>query len=215
MTQPETRTLIDGPAGALEVAVRRAPAAKKLFGRDYCAVICHPHPLYGGALDNKVVTTLARVYGELGVSAVCFNFRGVGQSAGGHDDGRGEVDDLLSVAGWAGQQFPDADLLLAGYSFGAAIAARGCGELSPAHLTLVAPPIGRYGLAADGDFPCPVCVVMGGQDELVDSRAVVTWAQKLEPPAMVLCLPDANHFFHGQLVALCTELRAALLASLR
>ncbi|MGK2913352.1 MAG: alpha/beta hydrolase [Porticoccaceae bacterium] len=206
--------LVDGRAGVLEVILRHGQATGELQGRDYCGLICHPHPLYGGSMDNKVVTTLARTYTELGIPAVCFNFRGVGRSAGGHDDGVGEVEDLRSVAQWAQRQFPNARFLLAGYSFGAAIAVRGCSHLSPAHMTLVAPPVGRFGLVEAERFPCPVFVLFGGQDELVDADAVIAWAAALERPAQIQCLSGASHFFHGELVALRAELRATLLANL-
>lgn len=213
MATTEIETLVDGAVGAIEVAVRSPLGTAALAERGACAVICHPHPLYGGNMHNKVVTTLARTYTELGIRAVRFNFRGVGQSAGSHDQGCGEVDDLVSVCSWVQGQFPDAKLLLAGYSFGAAIAASGCSRPLPAHLTLIAPPIGRFGLTAQAVLPCPACVVVGGRDELVDADEVSRWARGLNPPAAVVSLPQASHFFHSELAALRMAVHTELLAS--
>ncbi len=208
--------LIDGPAGKLEVAAHPAGEEGVFQGDGYCALICHPHPLHGGTMDNKVVTTLARVYSELGIAAVRFNFRGVGASEGEHDDGAGEVDDLLAVAAWAGSHFGTRRPLLAGFSFGSSVAGNGALRLdNVAHLTMVAPPVGRYRFAETRTFPCPLCVVMGDRDELVDPGEVYAWADTLEPPPARLVLPEAGHFFHGQLVALRERLAAAVAEQLR
>jgi len=213
MATTEIETFVDGTVGAIQVAVRSPLGAAALVGREACAVICHPHPLYGGNMHNKVVTTLARTYIELGIAAVRFNFRGVGQSAGSHDEGCGEVDDLISVCSWVQGQFPGAELLLAGYSFGAAIVASGCSRVSPVHLTLIAPPIGRFGLTAKTVLPWPALVVVGGQDELVDADEVSRWARGLNSPAALVSLPLAGHFFHGELTPLRMAVHAELLAS--
>ncbi len=207
-----SRKLIQGPVGTLELRLDE-PRAGQDVAR-YCAVLCHPHPLYGGTMENKVVATLARTYRDLGIPAVRFNFRGVGASAGEHDAGRGEVDDLLSVANWATAHYGTDRLLVAGFSFGAAVAAAGADKLPLHHLTVVAPPVDRYGMNATNAFRCPVCVLVGEQDEVVDAAAVRRWATQLSPPATVLSFPEASHFFHGELVNLRdqvrTELRAAL-----
>ncbi len=207
-----SRELIPGPAGALELLLDEPRAAQG--ASRFCAVICHPHPLYGGTMENKVVATLARTYRDLGIPAVRFNFRGVGASAGEHDAGRGEVDDLLSVANWAVQHYGADRLLVAGFSFGAAVAAAGAGKLALHHLILVAPPADRYGMEAIHSFPCPVSVLVAERDDVVDAAAIRRWATQLSPPATVLSFPEASHFFHGELVNLrqrvCTELCNAL-----
>ncbi len=206
-------TVVPGPAGAIEVrwdVPEGAPAAPQTL----VAVIAHPHPLYGGAMDNKVVTTLARLYRRLGAIAVRFNFRGVGGSAGVHDEGRGEVEDLLAVARWAQDRWPGAGLLLAGYSFGSAIAAAASESIAARHLALVAPPVERYPYATRGDFACPTTIVLGGADELVDADAVVAWAAARAAVGRVILLPEASHFFHGELVALERELAPAVAAAL-
>lgn len=212
MSDREAPEIIAGPSGAIEV-VRQA-ALETAQQRELVAVIAHPHPLYGGTMDNKVVTTLARMYRRLGAVAVRFNFRGVGGSAGDHDEGRGEVEDLLAVARWAQGRQPGAGLLLAGYSFGSAVAA-GASELLPArHLALVAPPVDRYVYAPGGDFACPTAIVLGGADELVDAEAVTAWAAQRPAVGALIVLPEATHFFHGQLVALERELAPAVLRAL-
>ena len=110
--------MIPGAAGPIEIAsdVPESPVA--------VAVVAHPHPLYGGTMDNKVVTTLERAFRGLGAASFRFNFRGVGQTAGTHDEGRGETDDMLRVIGHAREQVPGAPLWIAGFSFGGAVAAR-------------------------------------------------------------------------------------------
>lgn len=208
--------LIDGPAGKLEVATHPPGEEGVFYGDGYCALICHPHPLHGGTMDNKVVTTLARVYAELGVPAVRFNCRGVGASEGEHDEGAGEVDDLLAVAAWADTHVGAKRPLLAGFSFGSSVAGNGALRLdNVAHLTLVAPPVGRYGFADTHTFPCPLCVVMGDRDELVDPGEVYAWADTLEPLPARLVMPEAGHFFHGQLVSLRERLTALVTEQLR
>ncbi len=207
-----SKQLLAGPAGALELMLDEPPAAQG--ANKFCAVICHPHPLYGGTMENKVVATLARTYRDLGIPAVRFNFRGVGASAGKHDAGRGEVDDLLSVANWAVQHYGADRLLVAGFSFGAVVAAAGADKLPLHHLILVAPPADRYGMDATNSFPCPVCVLVAEQDEVVDAAAVRRWATQLSPPATLLSFPEASHFFHGELVNLRQRVRTELCTAL-
>ncbi|MCK9467920.1 MAG: hypothetical protein M0Q49_00775 [Porticoccaceae bacterium] len=201
--------LVDGPAGVLEA---RHHAAATETVAPWVAVVCHPHPLHGGTMDNKVVTTLTRAYGALDIPSVRFNFRGVGASEGVHADGVGEVEDLAAVADWARQRYPAARLLLAGFSFGSGVAGNGALSLEDVdHLTLVAPPVGRYGFTRLTSFPCPWTLVMGEQDELVDPAGVFAWAERQSPSPRVLRLPEAGHFFHGHLV----QLREGLVEILR
>lgn len=210
MAEREQIASIPGPAAAIEVC-RRPPAQA---GGDWVAVIAHPHPLYGGSMDNKVVTTLARMYNRLGATAVRFNFRGVGGSGGAHDQGRGEVEDLLVVARWALDCQPGAQLLLAGYSFGSAVAAAAAERVPARHLALIAPPVDRYPYAPRGDFPCATAMVLGGADELVDAEAATSWAADRAAVGALILLPGASHFFHGQLVTLEQELAPAVAAAL-
>jgi len=201
---------IAGPAGALEAVVTASrPGPLSTFKG--LAVVCHPHPVHGGTMNNKVVTTLVRSYRDLGIPCIRFNFRGTGKSAGTFDHARGEVDDALAVIAWALGLSPESDVCLAGFSFGSAVAAKAsyqCRNLK--HLTLVAPPVERYDYDLDGTFPAPLCVVQGGQDELVDVKGVYRWLETIQSPHQLIRFDQASHFFHGALVDFKRELSAAI-----
>jgi len=202
----ELAVQVPGPAGELAAIVTRASAGGVLLGKGYVAVVCHPHPQHGGTMNNKVVTTLVRSYRDLGVPVVRFNFRGVGGSEGVYDEARGEVDDALAIVEWVSSVCSGSNLLLAGFSFGSAVAAAASFRLSGvlgislAHLTLVAPPVERYSYDQDGRFPCSVCVIQGGKDELVDVPGVYRWVDGLESEVSLIRFDEASHFFHGALV---------------
>jgi len=187
---------LDGGAGAIEALLER-PA--EVAAPRAVAVCCHPHPLFGGALTNKVIHTVARAFVAAGVPALRFNFRGVGASAGLHDEGRGETADLIAVAGWLRQRHPDAALWLAGFSFGAWVSLRAARTLSPARLVSVAPPVGRWDFSGILRPECPWLLVQGDADELLDAAVVTDWAHALSPDVQVALLPGASHFFHGRL----------------
>ena len=187
---------LDGGAGAIE-ALLEVPA--EVTAPRAVAVCCHPHPLYGGALTNKVIHTVARAFVAAGVPALRFNFRGVGASAGLHDEGHGETADLIAVAGWLRQRHPGSALWLAGFSFGAWVSLRAAGTLSPARLVSVAPPVGRWDFSDIRRPACPWLLVQGDADELLDAAVVTDWAHALSPDVQVALLPGASHFFHGRL----------------
>lgn len=165
-------------------------------------------------MDNKVVTTLARVYGDLGVPVARFNFRGVGGSEGVHDNGRGEVGDLLAVTAWLQSRVNAGKVLLAGFSFGCGVVSNGCGQLPSLHCVFVAPPVGRYNFSPAAAYPCPLCVVVGGRDELVDGGQVYAWAQTLNPAPHIVAIAEAGHFFHGHLIELRQRLVEQIAAQL-
>jgi alpha/beta superfamily hydrolase len=200
----QERLTLDGPAGALQ-AVLEEPAG--LATPAACMVVCHPHPLHGGTMDNKVVTTLARCAHELGAPTLRFNYRGVGASAGSWDEGRGETDDALAVVAAARQRWPQADLWLAGFSFGGVIALRashalGAGQVRK--LVSIAPALGRN-FAAPADVPVPGCpwlIVQGEADDVVDPAVVKDWAARIAPAPRLVLLPGVGHFFHGHLATL-------------
>lgn len=204
---PQSQALqIAGPAGTLE-ALLEVPANARA---DCFGVICHPHPLGGGTMTNKVVHTLARAMQKQGVATLRFNFRGVGDSAGVFDDGRGERDDALAVINVGRQRFPHADLWLAGFSFGSFVALQAAALANPTALITVAPPVGRWDFSAVPYPGCPWLIVQGDTDELVDAPAVKDWADRaVVPPAFVL-LPGVGHFFHGSLHRLDEEAVAFL-----
>jgi len=207
LEQKELALSLSGPDGLLEAYWHRADGANN----KRVVVICHPHPLHGGTMDNKVVTTLMRTYRDLGVHVVRFNFRGVGQSQGVFDNAQGERDDLRAVIRWLLGQLPDAHLCLAGFSFGSSIAAQVSYELdSLLQLTLVAPPIERYPYDRDGQFEASVCVIQGDKDERVHAEGVYQWAAQLKGEVCVLRYPDAGHFFHGYLTQMKSDLSRVL-----
>lgn len=200
------RKLIAGPAGDIECLVEEVSGSD----RSICALVCHPHPLFGGSMDNKVVHTVSRALHRLGINTVRFNFRGVGKSQGEHDEGRGETDDALAVIDWMLGRWPASALWLAGFSFGAWIALRAAGARDCAQLITVAPPVQRFAIKEEPEPDCPWLIVQGDADELVDSAAVIDWVNQLPPGPELVVLPEVDHFFHGAL----TELRETLIGNL-
>jgi uncharacterized protein len=192
MNSATLRGTVAGPAGALVTAVD-APAGRPRG----VAVVCHPHPQHGGTMDNKVVQTLARAFVQLGHTSVRFNFRGIGGSAGGWDEGRGEIDDALAVI--AAHRVAGLPLLLAGFSFGGYVASQAATRLAePAtRLALVGPAVVNFNVAP---VPSDTLVVHGELDDVVPLPAVFDWARPQQLPVTVL--PGAGHFFHGQLPVL-------------
>jgi len=187
---------IDGPVGPLEALIE-TPQDR---ARNAVAVLCHPHPLYGGALTNKVVHTVARAFQDLGAETVRFNFRGVGKSAGTHDGGPGELEDALAVVAFARARNPGCTLWLAGFSFGGMIAFQ-CAQREPAGwLVTVAPALRNFPSAGASSRPqCPWLIVQGDADELVDARDSANWAASFEPPPVLRLFSGGEHFFHGRL----------------
>src|SRR5215472_7428595 len=181
------RLAIEGPAGALQALVEtpvteqgEAPTVPAF------AVVCHPHPLFGGTMDNKVVYTVARAFEQLGAPAIRFNFRGVAASAGTYDQGRGEGDDALAIIAWGRRRWPDAPLWLAGFSFGGAVALRIAELARPERMVLVAPGITRlegadFEAARAAEPTCPWLIVQGDADEVVPPQAVLDWVAKRQP----------------------------------
>ena len=184
-----------GPAGRIECAID-SPAAPARG----TAVVCHPHPQQGGTMDNKVVQTLARAFVQLGWRSVRFNFRGVGASEGGWDDGVGEVDDALAVidAFRAPAGAPALPFMLAGFSFGGFVAAAAASRLpdgaKPQRLVLVGTKTQKQQVPK---VPADTLVIHGETDDVVPVSAALDWARPQSLP--VLVFPGVGHFFHGQL----------------
>ncbi len=182
---------IMGAAGNLEGITHlpdRAPRA--------IAVVAHPLPTMGGTMENKVVTTLAKTFAELGFVALRFNFRGVDGSEGTFDEGNGEVEDVLSVVRYAQQEYGNLPLILAGFSFGGYVQARSAQQLHshPHKLVLIAPAVGRFPMPP---VPHDTLLIHGELDEVVPLADVLQWARPLHLPVVVL--PETEHFFHGRL----------------
>ena len=180
---------IPGPAGTLEVVVHIPDVAPHAI-----AVIAHPLPTMGGTMENKIVTTLAKTFAELGFAALRFNFRGVGASSGEFDDGNGEVEDALTVTRYALKEYGDLPLILSGFSFGGYVQARAAQQLPPHQLVLIAPAVTRYPMPP---VPHNTLLVHGELDEVVSLADVMQWARPQRLPIVVL--PGAVHFFHGRL----------------
>lgn len=205
MKSDTQRATIAGPAGALECATD-VPAGLPRG----TVVLCHPHPQFGGTLDNKVVQTLARAFVQLGYRAVRFNFRGVGGSAGAWDEGRGEIDDALAVIAAQRAAAPGLPLALAGFSFGGYVAAQAAARLADGQpdiqpdrqpverLVLVGPATSRFEMPAR--VAPDTLVIHGEADDVVPLAATLAWARPQVLP--VLVLPGVGHFFHGQLTLL-------------
>lgn len=195
--------MLAGPAGVIEAYVE---LPKPEDDRRGVAVIGHPHPPDGGTMSNKVVTTIARALAELGIASLRFNFRGVGQSEGEYDEGRGETLDYLAVAQWLQAQRPQDALWLTGFSFGAWVALRASRQLPVQQMVCIAPPVGFRDFTGMPPPPCPWMVVQGEADDVVDPQKVFDWAAAAENPPTLVRMADAGHFFHGRLV----DLRGAI-----
>jgi len=194
MNRQTARLQLAGAAGRVQ-ALRDEPSGPALG----VAVIAHPHPLFGGTMDNKVVQTLARAFVQAGWSAVRFNFRGVGESEGEHDEGRGEAEDLLAVIA---QVAPQGPVALAGFSFGAFVTAQAVNriwaERPPERIVLVGTAAARFEVPAlPAESHERSLVVHGEQDETVPLAAALDWARPQSLPVTVV--PGVEHFFHGKL----------------
>ncbi len=190
---------LQGAAGAIE-AVVEWPAGE--LKRDVVGVVCHPHPLHGGTMANKVVTSAAQALRELGCATLRFNFRGVGGSAGEHDDGIGEGADLVAICDWVRATRPTARLVLAGFSFGAYVSMMRAADLRPDLLISLAPAVGFRDFSGFREPGCPWLVIQPEADEVVDPAAVHAWMADRHPPPTLLRFDGASHFFHGRLLAL-------------
>lgn len=201
--------LISGPVGNLEVALHYPSSNLSALSSDalclksekLIGIVCHPHPLYGGTMNNKVVTTVVKTLTEMGIPTIRFNFRGVGQSAGHYGEEIGEVDDLKAVVQWGLEKYPDSKLILAGFSFGAHVSARVANRHDVLALINIAPPVNHFDFSHIHRPSCPWLVVHGESDELVPLAEVETFAHSITGLQFEK-IPSASHFFHGKLVAL-------------
>ncbi len=190
---------IAGPAGTIE-AVLDIPAAAP----QGVALVCHPHPLQGGTLDNKVAQTLARTFAKLGYAAARFNFRGVGQSAGTFAEGIGETDDALAVLAHVRNRFGEAlPIALAGFSFGSYVQTRVAFRVHAEGLVLVGPAVNRFSIE---HVQGGTVVVHGEEDDVVPLADVFAWARPQQLPVVVF--PGCGHFFHGRLPQLASVVTA-------
>jgi alpha/beta superfamily hydrolase len=207
----QTELSLAGPAGTIEVLV---DVPEPQHARAGTAIICHPHPLHGGSLHNKVVVMVERSLRELGLHTVRFNFRGVGASQGEYDEGRGETLDLLAVAEWAQAARPHDALWLAGFSFGSYVALLAARHLPVKQMISIAPPVGRWDFSAAIAPPCPWLVVQGEDDDVVDPQAVYAWIDAMPDKPSLVRMPETGHFFHRRLMDLRGAVKNGVRANL-
>ena len=185
---------IDGAAGSLECALDLPDGAPRGI-----ALVAHPHPLYGGTMDNKVAQTLARAFVALGYASARMNFRGVGKSGGVHDEGRGETDDMALLLAYMRQQYPGLPVALGGFSFGTFVQSqlqqRLIAQGAPAErLVLVGSAAGKWAMP---NVPSDTILIHGELDDTIPLSAVLDWARPQDLPVIVI--PGADHFFHRKL----------------
>jgi alpha/beta superfamily hydrolase len=190
--------VIDGPMGRIEIGL----SVPEKANYDYFAIIGHPHPLQEGTMNNKVVTTTAKAIYALNIPVLRFNFRGVGQSDGAFDHGIGESADMLYLIKSWQTLFPNAKLLLSGFSFGSYVATLAAQQSDCQLLVLIAPPVGRFGFETKQIIRHPDVILMGTDDEVVEPKAVEDFALSFQPPVPIEWFEDTSHFFHGKLIAL-------------
>lgn len=202
--------IVQSEAGQLELAISRESDATSPKA---VAIICHPHPLMGGTMNNKIVTTLAKLFQQKNRATVRFQFRGVGQSTGIFDQGIGETRDLLRIVDYAKEIFsPDIKIYLAGFSFGALVAWRSAYLISCEQLILVAPPVINFPMENTHPLPCPFIVLQGESDDIVSAQDVLHWCHtQARPPQNILTFKDTGHFFHGKLMELQERLSPLLI----
>ncbi|MDH5601496.1 MAG: alpha/beta hydrolase [Gammaproteobacteria bacterium] len=202
--QNTATTFMQGLAGDIETVIT---LPQPLTASSPVVVISHPHPLYGGTMTNKVVHILHKTFSELGAITVRFNFRGVGESAGEYNEGRGEAEDLQAIVEQLRKWRPLAAVWLAGFSFGAYVTARAQAKVKAEKVLLVAPPVLMYDFDVIAEIKVPWFVIQGGQDEVIDALAVKNWVSERPNPPQLIWMEEASHFFHGKLI----DIKQALL----
>ncbi|MCS5710741.1 alpha/beta family hydrolase [Candidatus Berkiella aquae] len=194
----EAHFLIDGPAGQLEVLTTLPETQPMGVG-----VICHPHPLHQGTMNNKVVHTLSKAFAKKDLATVRFNYRGVGQSEGTFGNSIGEVADLMAVLQWVDKVLDKPTLWLAGFSFGAYIAAMGATQHACQQLYSIAPAVNHQPYDELPAITCPWVIIQGEQDEVISPQVVYDWyAHHAQPNMQLFKMPETSHFFHGHLITL-------------
>lgn len=206
-TAGEHPFVFSGLAGQLE-AILTVPSQ---VNEQYVALLGHPHSLQGGTMNNKVVTTTARAFKELGIPSLRFNFRGVGQSEGNYDDGVGESEDMLSLVRLWQQERPDTRFLFAGFSFGSYVVYRTAALCEHDLLITIAPPVHHYDYREFKPTPHPWLIIQGEADEVVPLSLVLDFAAHSFPVLPVIHFAETGHFFHGKLL----ELKAKLIDSIK
>lgn len=209
------RVTIPGPVGALEAVLSVPPHAQP----QALAVLCHPHPLFGGSMENKVIFTVHRACRDAAITTIRFNFRGVGKSGGVFDHGAGEQHDVLAVLSWAQASLNVRELSLIGFSFGSFVAAMVWRKAVQAAwrghtLMLIAPPVTRFPMAGFQLAPA-TRVIYGDEDEVVEPQAIADWLATQHAALDTTVMRGASHFFHGRLTELRDWVRDGLISGER
>lgn len=207
-TPGEHLFILSGLVGKLEAAL----IVPENPDKRYVALLGHPHSLQGGAMNNKVVTTMARAFKELHIASLRFNFRGVGRSEGTYDEGVGESEDMLFLARLCSQEMLDVQFVFAGFSFGSYVAYRAAAQCKHALLITVAPSVQRHNYTEFSPAPAPWVVVQGDADEVVPLQSVLDFVTHTTPPIPLLRFAETGHFFHGKLIALKERIMAMVRA---
>jgi len=208
MTDLQGNTFFEGPAGQIE-AILKVPAGDVTRA----AIVCHPHPLFGGTMHNKVVFRIARSFQDAGFAVLRFNFRGVGQSEGKHDEGLGEQDDLRAAIRVIKEKYPGAEIWLAGFSFGSAMMLRSS-ACDPRIRALIAAgvPVSKYDFTQIAKCGKPKLFVQGSLDEFGSTEGLRKLFDVLDEPKQLKVIEGADHFFEGHLAEL-SQTVAAFIAS--
>lgn len=188
-----------GLSGRIELECSTNEGAKN----NVISIVCHPHPLHGGTMNNKVVTTVYKEFCRYCKVSIRFNYRGVGRSEGQYGDAEGELADLISVITWAKNEYGDMPLYLSGFSFGAYISLRASLVVQNlSKLLSIAPAVHHHDYNNLGEPECPWTIVIGSADELVPMDAFDKWYEEHARSAELNKLENASHFFHGRLIEL-------------
>ena len=193
-------TFVTGPAGNLEVVINEE-------NKTLWAILCHPHPLYGGNMDDAIVRIVEKALSNQRISTLRFNFRGTGFSEGKHDDGNGEVEDLLSIFNWVSDSYKPEKIIIAGYSFGAIIAAKATLQIKSDLVLLIAPP--TRAIRPDFFTESAVVAITGSQDDFINNKDLASLVEK-SPNLKVTVIDGADHFFSGKQTNLYTIIESIL-----
>lgn len=202
MTYQEQHVMIPAPSGQVAAILTTPDNAQ----HNRIVIVCHPHPQQGGTMNNKVVTTLIRAWRDLGALGLRFNYRGVGESDGKFDEGRGETEDLLAVIRWVKSEYPEHQIDLGGFSFGGYVAVKACQQMDCDVLVLVGPAVIYEGFPTQLTRAKCAYVLQGDADDIIPPEAVYTWVDHAKPKPKLLIFDQAGHFFHGRLVELHQKL---------
>ncbi len=207
----QTYLFLHGNVGKIELLVSPKKPTIDSTAKNIIAIICHPHPLHAGTMDNKVVFTLHKAFSDYGCSTVRFNFRGVGRTEGVHDNGLGETDDLLTIVRWVKSTNPNCEIILAGFSFGAFISFKASKIINCKLLVSVAPVIHHQNYQDYLPLSCPWLAITAEHDEIIPPQMIAGWMQANSVDVTLINISDCDHFFHGQLPVLKSSVIQSLI----